>query len=202
MTALADALTAAGFQTPMDRLRQEAKDAIRSSPRNWDGAKDALYGKIRNDAGLLWELFAPYRSQAVQLLLTQAAAEVREEERPYVVARDGVGGGRKPEADGERGVGHTKNDTHGPSARPSRSHGMDAVASVARLTLLDTFRVNGRAIGDLTPEEANAWAGSRERDARFVRLLTANLPPGHIIREFRTGDEATQLYAQAEVSGA
>lgn len=167
------------------RLMQVAKESIKASPRNWDGAKDALYSKIRSDAALLWELFAPYRSQAVQMLLTQAATELREEERPRLVAGGGAGqmASVRPEN----------------AARSARA-GMEAAAAVARKTLLDTFRVNGKPIGDLTPQEANAWASSRERDARFVRLLTANLPPDRPIREFRTGEDAQELYAQAEAT--
>lgn len=76
--------------------------------------------------------------------------------------------------------------------------GMAAVGVVAAASLLDTFRVNGQAIGDLTAREAVQWAGSRERDARFVRLLVENLPPDLPIRRFRTADEAAELYARAQ----
>ena len=76
--------------------------------------------------------------------------------------------------------------------------GMAAVGAVAAASLLDTFRVNGQAIGDLTAREAVQWAGSRERDARFVRLLVENLPPDLPIRRFRTADEAAEFYARAQ----
>ena len=76
--------------------------------------------------------------------------------------------------------------------------GMAAVGAVAAASLLDTFRVNGQAIGNLTAREAVQWAGSRERDARFVRLLVENLPPDLPIRRFRTADEAAELYARAQ----
>lgn len=72
------------------------------------------------------------------------------------------------------------------------------VRTAVKLSKLDDFMVNGQPIGDLTPEEANGWASSRERDARFVRLLTAGLPPGRPIRLSRKGDEADKLYAAAE----
>lgn len=77
-----------------------------------------------------------------------------------------------------------------------------SAATAIRLTRLDTFIINGQKIGDLTATEANAWAGSRERDARFVRLLTANLPPDRPIREFRSGDDADELYLRAETVDA
>lgn len=167
------------------RLDQVAKEALRASPRNWDGAKDALYSRVRNDAELLWQMFAPYRNQAVQLLLTQAAAELRELERPKDMRAD-------PSASGQR-----CNDSQLPPARRAPQQAMDAVAAVARLSLLDTFTVNGKPIGDLTASEANRWASSRERDARFVRLLTANLPPDAPIRKFRTGEDTQAIYEQA-----
>lgn len=66
------------------------------------------------------------------------------------------------------------------------------------LSKLDTFIINGQKIGDLTPEEANGWAASRERDARFVRLLTANLPPNRPIREFVTPGLANDLFERAQ----
>lgn len=82
-------------------------------------------------------------------------------------------------------------------AKAAKQFGALARTAV-KLSKLDDFMVNGQPIGDLTPEEANGWAGSRERDARFVRLLTAGLPSGKPIRQFRKGDEADKLYAAAE----
>lgn len=196
------------------RLMQVAKEAIKASPRNWDGAKDAFYAKVRKDVDLLWELLAPYRSQAVQLLLTRAAGEVREEQRSSSPLREtgGAPGQRcrenqkqlarradLPESKGGQDVyvGHA---AHAP--RASAMAGAAAVSAVARLSLLDTFKVNGQPIGDLTPAEANKWADSRERDSRFVRLLTANLPQDQPIKKYRTPDEAQALYAQAEAGRA
>jgi len=166
-----------------ERLLATAMEAVKANPRNWDGAKDALYKAIKDDAALLWALFEPYRLVAVQKLLTEAAAQMREAERQTTETklRDVAG------------PAHGGNPTN--SAR-SRS-GMDAAAAVARLSMLDTFKVNGQPIGDCTPSEANAWASSRERDARFVRMLTANLPDGEPIRKYRRPEDANQFYEQA-----
>lgn len=155
--------------------------AVKSNPRNWDGAKDALYKSIKNDPELLWALFEPYRVVATQRLLTEAATLLREP-----VQLKEVGG---------RSLG----DNPGPSVPPS---GMDAVARVARLSLLDTFKINGRSIGDCTPEEAIRWAGARERDAAFVRMLTANLPAGRPIRDFRRPEDTQELYDRARANHA
>lgn len=77
----------------------------------------------------------------------------------------------------------------------------NALARTAvRLSKLDDFYINGRKIGDVTPDEADSFAASRERDARFIRLLTAGLPRGlsKPIREYRTAEESDTLFVQAE----
>lgn len=76
------------------------------------------------------------------------------------------------------------------------------VETAIRLSRLDTFVINNQKIGDLTPAEANAWAGTHEIKVRFIRMLTANLPPGRPIREFVRGDEADAIYQRAEVDYA
>jgi len=195
------------------RLMQVAREAIQAAPRNWDGAKDAFYAKVRRDPDLLWELLAPYRAQAVQLYLTQAAAALREEQKPRVVADTRSGAGQvhreHQESDARTATapksegGHFADVDRSPYApRASVARGATAVMAVTRLSLLDTFKVNGQSIGDLTSAEAVKWAGSRERDARFVRLLTANLPPDQLIKKYRTGEDAAALYAQAETGHA
>lgn len=165
------------------RLLDKAMEAVRANPRNWDGAKDAFYKAIKDDAGLLWALFEPYRLVAIQKLLTEAASAMREAERDAVQ-------NKLREVAGREG-----RDTLG--TRGSTRSGMDAASAVARLSMLDTFKVNGQPIGDCTPGEANAWAASRERDARFVRMLTANLPDGEPIRKYRRPEDANSLYERA-----
>ena len=191
------------------RMMQVAREAIQSAPRNWDGAKDAFYANVRKDPDLLWELLAPYRAQASQFWLTQAAAELHAQNRAAVKSQSGGGqsghGGRTwnaPANTQETGGQSNRGNQQLAAPRPSAAAGAAALANVTRLSLLDTFKVNGQPIGEVTSAEANAWAGSRERDARFVRLLTANLPPTEPIKKYRTADEANALYAQAEVGHA
>jgi len=172
------------------RLMEIAMQAVRDNPRDWDGAKDALYRAVRNDAGLLWALFEPYRLQAVHKKLTEAAAALRQQERETIDLR------LKEAARS----GHSRFDNHGEHARSagSREAATNARAAVVQLTLLDTFKINGRPIGDCTPREANDWAASRERDARFVRLLTANLPESEPIRKYIRPEEVQHVYTMAE----
>lgn len=71
----------------------------------------------------------------------------------------------------------------------------DIVAKVVvKLSMLDTFKVNGQPVGDCTPEEAEGWATSRERDARFIRMLIQPCPPGRPIRESWLGEDADRLF--------
>lgn len=210
-----EAFAAAGFQAPMERLRacvlaairapadkpssgpetdpiaaarlhEVAMNAVKQSPRNWDGARDALLKAVRADAALMWELFAPYRNQALQAALTAAATELRRQETPR----------REP---GLRGAGLGQPDGQRPHARPSpiSAAAINAVSGAAAASLLDTFRVNGQPLGDVTAREASKWAGARARDARFVRLMAENLPPDDPIRKWRTAEDATAAYALA-----
>lgn len=212
-TALAEAMKSAGVVRKGPSLLDVARQSIQANPRNWDGAKSEFYRLIRNDADLLWELLEPFRAQAAQRWLSQASAELHEQNRPADLRLvggapgqsrcDNQGAGARRADLPESAMGqdvHVGHAAHAP--RASAMAGAAAVSAVARLSLLDTFKVNGQPIGDLTPTEANKWADSRERDARFVRLLTANLPPDEPIKKYRTPDDAQALYARAEADHA
>lgn len=189
------------------RLLETAMQAVKTNPRNWDGAKDALYKAVKSDADLLWAMFEPYRVVAMQRLLTDAAALVRAQESKLQPKLREVGGRvqassrpgapeRKPadtrpqSAGGQAGCDNQKQNA------PSRS-GMDGRADVVRWSMLDSFPINGRKLGDCTPQEAEKWAGSRERDARFVKLVIANLPANEPIRKYRRPDEVDAMYEEA-----
>lgn len=110
--------------------------------------------------------------------------------------------------DGGSGPSHHYPETQVIGARPAPALSQMAdrqaaamaakVETIKRMSKLDTFIVNGQKIGDLTPKEAVAWASSRERDARFVRMLTANLPSDRPIRDFVSAVDADDLYARAQ----
>ena len=88
-------------------------------------------------------------------------------------------------------------------AGPSRAEMDEARHAVARvISKLDTFKVNGRPLGDCTAQEAMAWRASRVRDARFVYLAAVNLPPDRPIRDFITAAEIERLYQQAQAETA
>lgn len=114
MTALREALKAAGIESPIERLaaiavgvlrdpaswdaaggtsddpgrlsklREIGMEAARANRRNYEGARDAVYKAVRNDAALLWALFEPYRSMATDRLLRQAYELLAVQERRVV----------------------------------------------------------------------------------------------------------------------
>ena len=213
MNAVAEAFARAGYADPRDRLRalmataldqapvnftpgperaadharlkEVAMTALLKSPKNWDGAKDHFFKAVRGDAELLWALFEPYRLAAVQRIMSEVSQERHQREM-------------RENPPQQRQV-FAKEASISPAKTWERQKAAQAaVTKIVTLSLLDTFKVNGRPVGDLTAGEANAWAGSRERDAKFVRLLTQNLPADQPIRKFRTGDEAASLYEQAK----
>ena len=211
-TALADAFGKAGYQAPTDRLRICALIAAQAST-NWDGKKDALYALVRHDAEMLWEMFASDRAKAAHALLTEAADEIHTSRRVQETAAASSAPGQSANANprstarrapdissGERG--QSTSEHHVWSAPPSRStatmvDAMVARAAVVQQSLLDTYKLDGKPIGDCTPTMANHWALKHERDARFIRLLTAGLPEDTPIRVHRRAEDTQRLYDAA-----
>lgn len=163
------------------RLMEIAMSAIRNE-KIWDGAKDALFRAVRNDPDLLWVMFGPFRMQAAQRVLSEAAMMVRAEDiKPLPVQENP----------------HTPS----PQSQSAARAAMAAVASIARVSLLDTFKINGKSLGDCTPAEANKWADKRATQARFVHLLTQNLPPDEPIRKWRRPEDVDAAMEQAQQDG-
>lgn len=165
------------------KLMQAATHALKSTP-NWDAAKDVIIKRVKADPELLLALLEPWLGVAIQKLLAQAAAEMRQPIKVVAPASEF----RQPWA---------KPSSSSPPSNPSRAT-LAALSTVASYSLLDTFKINGKAIGDATPAEANRWAAKRECDAKFVRLLTQNLPPNEPIRKFRTAEAAVEIMEQAK----
>lgn len=158
-----------------ERLMQMATTAMVQSRRNFDAARDAFLRAVRNDPDALWALFEPYRREAVLAILAQAGRRVRESEP--VMAR------RAEPAMPRQSVSHAP--------------AVAALAAVATVSLLETFRINGQPLGDVTVEQARAWSKRRKRDVVFVEMLTANLPGHDTIRRWRTPEDARRIYEEA-----
>ena len=74
-----------------------------------------------------------------------------------------------------------------------------------QLSLLDEIRLDGRSIGDMTPNEARTWARGQAKHVRFVTLITANLPADEPIRRYHTDEaEIVRLWelAKGQVNNA
>ena len=214
MTAIAKAFTDAGYLTPEDKLRDHALEAAKASPANWEGARDALYRLIKCDADVLWLMLAPYRAQVADAALRAVMQEVRQHEvrvAPVTMAVRSTSEKTWTPDDIVVCVPMLKS----PTTQPGKTQrflakvvptlqqqrvAMESRSAIVCLSLLDTFKVNEQPIGDVTPREANGWTLARERDVRWVRLLTQNLPEDLPIRKYRTGQEAAELYTLAESS--
>jgi hypothetical protein len=214
-TVMELALRRSGVKLPGEKLSDLCMDAVRTFNKRSGQRKhvsDALRGELcfalieqwrpsalgeaigwaldRAQATLEAEEAEKHPEKAEAAAAARIAAAVKREQRenaepiPFTMPQPITGWDRE---------GKFAND----EAKAAKQFGALARTAV-KLSKLDDFMVNGQPIGDLTPEEANGWAASRERDARFVRLLTAGLPAGRPIRQFRKGDEADKLYAAAE----
>jgi hypothetical protein len=188
--ALRQALEDKGYISARDRLNGIADAALAASPRGLGEARQFVSDRVVNHADLLWELFSERWARiAIDLLLHDAT------KRKQAASQSS---GALGHADTRAAQPRQPGGPHpvGPSAdqvREAREH------AVRVLSKLDTFQINHRPIGDCTPQEALAWAESRQRDVRFVRLMVTNLPPDQPIRRFIRPEEADELYVRAQM---
>jgi hypothetical protein len=180
---------AAPEPNPSITLKQRCRDAILKARGETDKAYEALNLWLlrENSAVLERELTASYRSIAIRALLAEQYNELRAEGKLPRRARD---------------TPITTTEYERPRGSPSaaarrRDTGLGEVIEVSRRSYLDTFLVNGRPIGDCTVEEVEANALARERDVTFMLALIEGLPPGAIIRDHRTNEDAARLYEAA-----
>lgn len=204
-TTMGRALQGAGYvppPPPPDELKRIAREVVKASGGKYDVAKDLFFNRVRQDARLLWEMFTPYRAEAVRPYLTDAADELRQAARPLRDIKANGGALGHPLDDNQKTAAQRTPPAPIPirpsAARVSPQAAMRAVSDATRKSLLDTFLVNGQPIGDLTAGEARGWSNSRARDVRFVRLMVSGLEPNVVIRKARSPKETQELYDLAE----
>lgn len=206
MTQLASALRAAGIVTVAERLREIAIRVLAVHASSRTAASDAMYAAVRYDTDLLDELFAPYRDLALKRLLGGVEHDMRlherqEQEKERSKGHPAGDTHARPAVTPSPGGGQTRNDTHSsvaPAAPPpDRRKAQEAVANVMRLTMLDTFKIDGIAIGDMQAGAARAWARREGRHVRWVGMITANVPAADAIRKWITPDDADALWARS-----
>lgn len=220
---LAEELKASGLVTTEERIASAASAAL-TAP-GFAAQVSAFYAALADDPSALLAVFENFRDQAARPILVLALERQRKAGATKGVSSicsmpphqstkaqtaghltpgtHGHGAGRSAPTQ-DRAAGHGALVNHRSSAgRPDPQRAAEDGARLRRVaaSLLDTFIVNGQPIGRLTPREALGWAGARERDARFVRLLCANLPPDGTIAAFRTADDAARIYAMAAAEG-
>ncbi len=164
------------LKTPAQRLEDFVIVAVHDHQGDWPGIRESVWWYVRDKPDLLVALFEPFKTQALQRVISRVAHSTRA---------------------GNQSLDVTQKHRNPGSGAASRN-AMAAVGKIASLSILDTFIVNGQPIGDVTSREAKAWAVSRRRDARFVDLLTANLPLDGKIRVYRRPKDSQKLYEQAE----
>lgn len=206
MVQLAQALRAAGVVTIEERLRSIAIEVLAAHGTSRIAAANALYARVRHDADLLDGLFEPYRELALRRLLGGVESEMRREE----MARQErvLGGGREASAShrldapsARPGGGRSAVEGHTPNAPapvpPNRRAAQDSVGTVLRLTMLDTFRIDGMPIGDVQAGVARAWARREGRHVRWVTMLTSNMPAADPIRRWITAEDADEMWSRS-----
>lgn len=213
MSALKEAFAKAGYKPADERLWNAAVIAWTAAEGNLERGRDELFKIIEHDAELILELFKPYHRVAAQKLLEEVSQVAREEERrrQALSSPKHPNGQQRPVVVPSRS-GPTPNGNQGGLARPApfQPRAVHEItrnkSNTVRQSLLDTFRIElpaayGRmsiSIGDCTPTEAMSWVGATERDIKFVRLLTQNLPREERIRKHMNDpDVIDSLYAQA-----
>jgi len=187
-------------------LKEIALAAMTKHANNWDAAREAAYAQVSADAELLCELFGAFRAMAVQKLLHDVNRELREDaDRRARAARDT---GRqhdtespKPSTSSRSAEGRDQpssgnHEAFIPPSRPAApsTAGMAAAANVVRLSLLDTIDIEGTPVGQCTAGFARSWARKTGRHARWVMLLTSNLPPDDKISRWVTPQDAAELW--------
>ena len=78
-------------------------------------------------------------------------------------------------------------------AEMARRQSLRMSSRLETLSALDRVRVQGAAIGDVTPEQAMEFAAGRDRDARFARMVAAGVPAGKLIRHYVRPAEADSM---------
>ena len=187
-------------QTELERI---ADAAFAAHPRTFEAARAHVRGAVIDRADLLWPLFAHWQTAAIDTLLGRAAARAVASRSTAHTARSAANAPRSGANLHEQSMELPPRPASAATAAAPSSAAREAarIAVVTVISKLDTVIVNGRRIGDCTPEEALAARRAKLRDARFLYLIAANLPPGRPIRDFITPAEAEDLWqrAQAEI---
>lgn len=224
-TAIASAFVRAGYKPDAVRLRDVVVAAFaanpnrRNNPGHWDAARDAIFDAVRDDAGLLWELFELYRADAVRRIMTKIAAEMHaaKADGGRVAADNHVQDAPASRPHAQPAASQPRSGETGPiqarqpsSARPAspalspeEKHDLtqkarEKVAETVRLSMLDTFKIDGQPIGDMNPGVVRSWAADRGREALYVKILTSGMPAVGKVRDYAKPEDADAAWKRAQ----
>lgn len=204
-TAMSAAFAKAGYDDPHAQLAAIADAALAAHPRTLDAARAEVLRQVSGDAALLWVMFERWHGPAADTLLQAAAARKRAQSEAN---RHEHTNSSAPPSSGANVQANTISDQPQragslTAAAPSLAAREEARGAVARiLSRLDMLRINGRPIGDCTPEEAMAWRAVRVKETRFIWMLCSGLPPHLPIRDFIRPQEADEMWSRAERESA
>jgi hypothetical protein len=211
LSQIATAMRAAGYVPTEERLRAIAVEVLGVHGHNNEAARHALYARVLSQADLLCELFAPFRDQALGRYLRWTEEELQREavkQQPNAHSggqkmRDShvvVAAAVRPQerSGGPRGVESPPSLAASLLAKANaRREAQRHVGEVLRVSRLDTFRINNRPLAELSVGAARGWALGRGREARWILLMTANMPTDFIVGKQVTPDEAEEYWRRA-----
>lgn len=202
--AIGVAMRRAGYESPRERAERFMREAIAAralpAPSIAEFSRRVLEA---NDAALIWELFAEHRISTMSALYERVRAATVQEKFPAAptptvraVAPSAAAPEAAPASRDEGRVAVDRQEANDAGVPV----GLIAAADVARKSLLQTFQINKRPLGEVTAGEARGWAKSRARDARFIVLLTEGLPDHVLIGGAVDEAVAERAYALAEAA--
>jgi hypothetical protein len=197
MSQLKAAFLRAGYESPQDRLRALAIMAMSDNASSNERVKAAIIAAVRHDLALTWALFEDYAQMAAgkYVIALQHAMRQAEKAREAGQSKDET---QRAGAPAVRGGGQPDRPCPSPAPiTPEQREAKKRTAEIYRLSLLETFTIDGSAIGDWQAGEARAWARRTGRHVRFVELLTANMPADDPIRRWITPDEAAAAWQRS-----
>lgn len=209
MPQLAAALRKAGYGTTEERLRDVATEVLGVYPDpNSVAAQEALYARILDQADLVCLLFAPWRTPALKrcLILTdeqikeQAPKPAKSHEKrfPQPPARPPATPPHFSElVDMGRLTPASLMLAKEEARRGVRREAQAAVGEVLRRSRLEMFMIDGRPLAALSVGAARGWALGRGREARWILLMTANMPADFIVGKQVSAEEAETYWRRA-----
>lgn len=163
MSAMGNAFRAVGFRTARERLRDETVRAFFSHE-----PERALFKAIKNDPGLLLELFEPYRVMALERQMREVQKEMRDEARAE--------GSYMP-------VSLTRNEVAGAALVAPVRTGGDRLAIESQLDSAPTSQSDGRRSPAAVPGAGQRNGDNQTECARPLSFPKPSAPPRDRLRE-------------------